>query len=239
MQLLGGTVLGQYDRTLSWSEMHAANNAGLAFTNGDLTIDGLRIDDVTDGVRPRLGGGFTIRSTWLSYIRDDCIENDHLQDGLVDDSLLDGCYVAFSSRPSPAIIASGYDGRDKVWTVRNSLVRLQPMPGPDGATTDGLGTGGFFKWHRWGDPANSLSPRLALYGNVFLAERVGVVGAERMGIPPGELVGCADNVMVWLGPGDYPATLPACFTVVKDPTVWDTAVADWHARHGAIALPPP
>jgi len=229
-------VLGQYDRSWTWSQMHSINNAALAFLNAGFTTDGLRIDNVTDGVRPRAGGAFTIRNMWLSYVRDDCVENDHLQDGLVDDSLFDGCYVGFSARPSAAIISSGYDGRGKVWTIQNTLVRLQPLPGPDGATSDGLGTGGFFKWHLWGDPVNSLSPQLALHHNVFLAERVGVVGADRMGIPPGELVACSDNVMVWLGPGDYPAPLPSCFTVTTDPAVWDAAVADWKVRHG-VPLP--
>jgi hypothetical protein len=232
--VLGGAVLGQYDRTLSWTDSHTPNNAAISFLNGLLTIDGARIDNVTDGIRPRAGDSFTIRNAWLSYIRDDCVENDHLQGGLIDDTLFDGCYVAFSARPSPAIISSGYNGAGKVWTIQNSLIRLQPMPGPDGATPDGLGHAGFFKWHLWGDPANSLSPKLALHGNVFMAERVGVVGADRMGIPPGELGDCSDNVMVWLGPGDYPATLPpACFTVTKDPAVWDSAVADWLARHVA------
>jgi hypothetical protein len=56
-----------------------------------------------------------------------------------------------------------------------------------------------------------------------------------MGIPPGKLSGCANNVMVWLGPGDFPTTLPDCFTVTKDRTVWDNAVADWLARHPDVA----
>ena len=230
--VLGGAVLGAYDRTASWSTMHAANNAAVAFKNALLTVDGLRVDNVTDGVRPRAGGTFTVRNVWMTYVRDDCIENDHLQDGLVEDSLFDGCYSAFSARPSPSIIAGGYDGSQKLWTIRNSLVRLEPMPGPDGPTTDGLGTNGFFKWHNWDTPLTSLSPKLALHGNVFLAERAPVSGASQLGIPPGQLAACSGNVIVWLGPGDFPAPLPAdCFTVTKDRAVWDAAVAAWHTRH--------
>ena len=168
-------------------------------------------------------------------MRDDCVENDHLHGGLVDDSLFDGCYEAFSARPSDAIIASGFDGSRKLWTIQSSLVRLQPMPGPRGASADGLGTGAFFKWHNWNNPDASLSPKLALYNNVFMAERVGQPGASRMGIPPEQLRGCANNVMVWLGPGDYPTALPSCFTVTKDRSVWDNAVADWLARHPGVA----
>src|SRR5207249_8516892 len=83
---------------------------------------------------------------WLTYVRDDCVENDHVQPGLIDDSLFDGCYVGISERPSTAIIASGYDGRNDLLTVRQSLIRLQPMPGPRGGLPTDFGNGQFFKW---------------------------------------------------------------------------------------------
>ncbi len=227
----GGAVLGQYDRLESWDAMHTSNNAGIAFSNAQFTVEGMRIDNVTDAIRPQNGGAFTVKGVWLSYIRDNCVEDDHLQDGLVDDSLFDGCYNAFSARPSPTIMTAGSNGATKLWTIQNSLVRLQPMPAPRAASADNLGHDGFFKWHLWGDPVNSLSPKLALYGNVFMAERVGQVGGDRMGIPPGELQGCANNVMVWLGTGPFPSALPPCFTVTTDRSVWDTAVGDWLRRH--------
>jgi hypothetical protein len=55
-----------------------------------------------------------------------------------------------------------------------------------------------------------------------------------MGLPPGKIAGCANNIMVWLGPGEFPADLPDCFTVVKDASVWENARADWIARHPEI-----
>ena len=58
-------------------------------------------------------------------------------------------------------------------------------------------------------------------------------GASTMGIPS-SLVGCSNNVMVWLGQGPYPAPLPACFTVTTDRSVWDAAVATWKLRHGVV-----
>jgi hypothetical protein len=110
------------------------------------------------------------------------------------------------------------------------------MPGPGSVTADGLGHAGFFKWHKWDDPANSISPKLALHDNVFLAERVGDVGPDRMGVPPGQIASCSNNVIVWLGAGPFPGTLPAgCFTVTTDRRVWDTAVATWIARHPGVA----
>jgi len=220
--LAGGTVRGQYDRTLDWATMHDMNNAGAAFAS-PTTVDGIRVDDVTDGLRPRGIGPFTIRNAWLSYIRDDCVEDDHVEGGLIDDSLFDGCYVAISERPSSAI---GGQGGGQLLTIRRSLLRLEPMPGPRNGSRGELGNGEFFKW-------SDRATALALYDNVFMAEKVGQGGPDTMGVPR-PLAGCARNVMVWLGPGEYPAPLPACFRVTRDRAVWDAAVADWKARHPAV-----
>ena len=75
-----------------------------------------------------------------------------------------------------------------------------------------------------------------LENNIFMAEQEGQGGASTMGVPS-SLKSCANNVMVWLGPGDYPASLPPCFTVTKDRSVWDRAVADWKARHPQVGRP--
>ena len=220
--LAGGTVRGQYDRSLDWATMHDMNNAGAAFAS-PTTVDGIRVDDVTDGLRPRGIGPFTIRNAWLSYIRDDCVEDDHVEGGLIDDSLFDGCYVAISERPSSAI---GGQGGGQLLTIHRSLLRLEPMPGPRNGSRGELGNGEFFKW-------SDRATALALYDNVFMAEKVGQGGPDTMGVPT-PLAGCARNVMVWLGPGQYPAPLPACFRVTRDRAVWDAAVADWKARHPAV-----
>ena len=223
--LAGGDVRGRYDRSLGWSDMHDMNNAAVAFAS-PTAVDGIRVDDVTDALRPHGIGPFTIRNVWLSYIRDDCVENDHLEGGLIEDSLFDGCYVALSERPSPN---DTVDGRGNLVTIRRSLIRLQPMPGPRNGAPSALGNGEFFKW-------SDNPTRLALYDDVFMAERVGQGGPDTMGVPA-SLVDCARNVMVWLGPGDYPAPLPACFTVTKDRTVWDDAVARWKRDHPHVGQP--
>jgi len=207
---------------------NAGNNAGIRFENTGVTIDGARVDNVEDGIRP-IAGPFTIRNTWLSYIRDDCVENDHVQPGLIEDSLFDGCYMAIAERPSPSIAADGYDGHNDLLTIRRTLIRLEGMPGPRGGAATDLGHAQFFKW----DP---LATKLALHDNVFMAEDVGNSGSDAMGIPDA-LADCSNNVMVWLGTGPYPASLPSCFTVTTDRRVWDAAVADWKARHPTVGAP--
>ena len=95
-------------------------------------------------------------------------------------------------------------------------------------------TGGQYLFN-WSTKGLAAGTSLALHGNIFMAERVGQPGKSRMGIPPDQLQDCANNVMVWLGPGSFPATLPSCFTVTTDRSVWDDAVADWLARHPTVA----
>jgi hypothetical protein len=113
--------------------------------------------------------------------------------------------------------------------VQRSLIRLQAMPGPRGGAPGERGLGRFFKW-------DERATQLALHDNVFLAEQVGQDGARAMGIPD-SLVSCSNNVMVWLGGGDYPTTLPPCFTVTSDRAVWDAAVATWKAQHPHVGPP--
>jgi hypothetical protein len=80
--------------------------------------------------------------------------------------------------------------------MRNSLLRLQPMPtvykGP------APGHGGFFKW----DDDAHRSPKLALFGNVFRVDQLPNHGS--LGLPDGYSVTCANNTIVWLGHGAFP-----------------------------------
>jgi hypothetical protein len=98
------------------------------------------------------------------------------------------------------------------------------MPHPRNGSATDRGHGPFFKWH-------DLSNQLALHDNVFMAEQSSVTAASSMAIPS-RLTSCSNNVMVWLGPGNYPTSLPSCFRVTRDRAVWTNAVAAWRARTG-------
>ena len=160
--------------------------------------DGIRLLDEARDAR--------IIDVHLSFIRDDCVENDDLHGAVVRDSLLDGCYVAFSARPWQDDFEG--TGADERGIVEDSLVRLQPMPTVYRGPTPGHG--GFFKWDRAG-----RSPRLVLRDNVFRADQDS--NHTTMGIPPG--ADCEGNTMVWLGEGPDPADLPACFDLTTDVAV--------------------
>lgn len=213
----GGVVRGVYPDTTDWDLLHSTGAINLS--GPGVTTEGVRVDNYGDGIRIRDDSdGFTVHSAHLTFIRDDCVENDRLYGGEVTDSLLDGCYVAFSARPKSSDETS--EGSDRTFAIRDSLVRLQPMPTV--YKGDAPGHGGFFKWDKDG-----RGPTLELHGNVFRVDQES--NHTGLGVPP-ELGDCSDNVVVWLGDGAYPDPLPDCFTVTSDASVWDSAVEDWHAR---------
>ena len=153
--------------------------------------------------------------------------------GVVENSLFDGCYVGFSARGH-----SGQEvpprGLNNLVSIRHSLIRLEAMPTV--YRGDAPGHGGFFKWpDKSGE--EGFGPRLSLQGNIFRVDQEPNHGS--LGLPTYEdpltsgeapyLTDCSDNVIVWLGPGPFPERMPPCFTITKDPRVWDDAVAAWHA----------
>ncbi len=193
------------------------------------TIENLRLDHVGDAINIQLQNGaqtyFTVRGVYVSEAHDDCLENNWLQGGLTDDSLFDGCYEAFSARPAKRDVG-GIDGRNNIWTIQNSLVRLQDMIGV--ASGPSPGNAGFFKWDF---SSYNSGPKLKLYNNVFRLDLASFIGQEYAPLPD-KLLDCSNNTVVWLGSGDYPVPLPRCFTLTRDKSVWDNAVANWKAKHG-------
>ena len=217
----GGRYRGTWATTRSWAFMHGI--AAIRSTNYAPVVESVRIRNYGDGIRFSYGAqSWRVRRAYLSYLRDDCIENDWSYSGVVDDSLFDGCYNAFSSR-SYDTQANRRNGSNDVVTVQNSLVRLRPMKSV--YKNRGLvpGHAGFFKW-------SDTGPKLVLRNNVFRADQdASTVG---LAIPADKLAGCSNNVMVWLGKGPYPEKLPSCFRVTRDVRVWDDAALAWKKAHG-------
>ena len=213
----GGTFIGTWPRDTSWKQMHGTS--AIVLDGPRATVEDVTVRGYGDSIRMMENAGhFVVRRVHLSFSRDDCIENDWLLTGTVTGSLLDGCYNAFSARSYEDVP----DGDDHVWTIRSSLVRLEPMPRTYHDEEPIPGTAGFFKWDEHG-------PRLVLEDNVFRADQA--AGPVGLGIPKGKLKSCSGNTMVWLGKGRYPGHLPNCFKLTRDKAVWDKAVADWHEAH--------
>lgn len=236
----GGTIQGSYpeqigsDPYATWTYMHSTTAMAIYIPN--FTIENTRINNYGDGISPKAEGQFfTIKGVHLSHIRDDCIENDDLHAGLIDDSLFDGCYEAFSARPE----CTGCDGRTNIMTIQNSLIRLEAIYGIYKNKGVSPGHDGFFKWD---SNSPSLSPKLVLKNNIFRADQqANNVG---LGLPRGKVIECSNNTLVWLGPvgsspqpssNQDPITTPIngqpCFTISRDKNIWDSTVSVWKSRH--------
>lgn len=234
--LIGGLVVGQQSRRLTWQEMktrHDGAGARVAGNDG-YVVDGLRVDNVEDGIDPRGtdgrypkdGDGFLMRNLYFTYIRDDCVENDDIAGGIIEDSLFDGCNTGISERPSKGDRQLDYPapaGEELV--MRHVLLRLRPMPGPRGKSANVLGHGQLFKW-------SGVANRLRIEDSVFLVEETPNDG--RANFPPGTI---AKNVtVVWLGPGAFPGRVPAGVRITRDRKVWTTARDRWMARHSCTSI---
>jgi hypothetical protein len=227
----GGQIVGQGPPSTPWSTMH--DRYGMVVRDAPLfQIESVTVFDYGDGVSMDDQGdaGWTIRHLHVKYSRDDCVENDFLNSGTIDSSFFDGCYDGMSSLEYASVL----DGSANLVVIRNSLWRLQAM---DQAYSGPVPNhNAFWKW-------SAIGPRLALYGNVFRADQGSQEGNGAgmfMAPPPGKLADCESNVMVWLGTGAFPESLPTtfdgkpCFTLMTGATglaYWNNAVAQWRSAH--------
>jgi hypothetical protein len=233
--LVGGKISSTYPSSTTWDYWHSVT--GLRVRIPGFNTDGVRIHNEGDGIgfSDATAGNWTMRNAHLSFIHDDCVENDYMHNGLVENSLLDGCYVAFSSRGHSGQTVQP-NGLDETFAIKDSLVRLQPMP----TVYKGVvpGHGGLFKWS--GDPATEgYGTKLSVHNTIFRVDQLPNHGS--LGIPTyvdpttgqtkSYLADCSNNIIVWLGTGSYPATMPSCFTITTDKAIWDNAVAKWLAAH--------
>lgn len=192
---------------------------------------------------------FKVRGVQMIAVHDDCIENDAMNSGWIDDSFFNGCFSGFSARGW-----SGYapNGSGNYWAITNTLVRLQDMPSSDNDVYDSEGNlvsmvPGHYNFFKFSSRPNheGISPELILHDNVFRVDSAPIAGS--LGIPvydhdlnpatpmisyldhtdPDK---CSNNTIVWGGSGPFPGSFPSsCFTITTDTSVWDDAVADWQA----------
>lgn len=232
--VIGGTVLGQLDRNLGWNEVKGNYDGdGLRIAGQSwFYVDGLRVDNVEDGLSPRGPQDPSTRPTlyaknlYFTFIHDDCIENDACLPGVIEDSLFDGCYMGISERPGKGRGCPD-SARGHTFTMDGVLMRLQRMPRADGSGGDAHGH--FFKWTGRNEP-DSNAGTLIIRNSILLAEEVSYAGPNAMEFPTNTI---AENViLVWLGQGRYPAKLPPGVRVTNDISVWNNAKANWLNRHG-------
>ena len=248
------TSLSWHGLAVSWDQSKYGTDSNGGVMNNTTSVTsfedrttwtGLHVFNMHDGIRTSNSkGGWMIQHTWLDYIRDDCVENDHIYSGKIYDSLFDGCYSGISVRPS----SSGHgDSQGETITMDRVLLRMEPMPYPykwdsrkrpliyvEGYGDVPFGYGNVFKLDKGNEPDFRIT------NCVFLLE----YDAGKTIMPPKAKVSvCNNNTVIWLGKqSDAPNYLledfPGCFTVITDKDLgkrlWKRRVADWHARHPGV-----
>ena len=232
--VLGGEVRSSVDRGRRWADLEENYNGDaldVGIASDWAVVDGLRADNVFDAIAAQgpTDTRLVVRNVWLSDIRDDCIENDHQPKSLtVVDSLLDGCFTGISQRPDEED-PQPRPGAGAVTLLDGVLLYVKPQAfGTDcqyaQACGDGRAAFNLFKW------SASATPRVVIRNSVLRVDRYSAWGPSEMGFPPGTRA--SNSVLVWLGPGRFPAPVPAGMRVTSDPSVWERARARWLCRHG-------
>jgi hypothetical protein len=212
----GGTIVGRWSGSMTWRDYHST--AGMFLASPGFTLEDVGIVNYGDGLRVLdYADDWTIRRVHMQGVRDDCVENDRLYSGLIEDALFEGCYVFLSSRAGSGVKIK-VDGRNEMVTIRNTLVHLQPMSTVYKGNAPG--TGPLFKWSDQGT-------MLSISNTIFRIDQKPNHGD--LIIP--NLKTCDNNTIVWLGSGPYPAKVPSCFRITTDRSVWDRAVAAWKAQY--------
>jgi hypothetical protein len=113
---VGGYVHTNKPWDASWDdhkdlEGPTRNSAAISNASTGMTVTRLHYFNIHDGMRTSSAFNWVAEHNWGEYVRDDCIENDHLHSGRVYDSLFDGCYTGISTRPSSSDTDSGWGRR--------------------------------------------------------------------------------------------------------------------------------
>jgi len=125
-----------------------------------MQIEKLLVFDHGDGISfdAQPDANWSVRGVRVKYSRDDCLEDDLLNAGIVDDSFFDGCYDVMSG---PRVHLG--PGRGSTSSPsKNSLMRLQPMDAIYETGQPVPQHEAFWKWSHSGSTPSSIAPSLAL-----------------------------------------------------------------------------
>lgn len=234
---VGGHITSSLDpENTPWNTWHAAY--GMIVETHNFTVVGTKLYNQGDGISFQDANNWRVVGVRAegppgskgAYIHDDCIENDGMRAGIVEDSKFDGCNVFMSSD-------STIDGSRRTVQVTGSLVRLQAYRNSFNVAKYGEDShGGFFKFTNPANPNSGNPPKLVVTDSIFRADQAGEYGGNASGflaLPPGST---CDNVVLvgtekWQA-RDITSWTSQCtnltFGTLAD---WNERVAAWDASH--------
>jgi hypothetical protein len=258
---LGGKINGTWDQQNTvWDTYHST--AAFYVYSDNTSIEDVRIHNYGDGIRTRDPvKRWAVRRSYISDNHDDAFENEDHSSLVLEDNLIEGTYVAISTRNSD----SSVDGSGNLIEVRKNLIQLKSFAHN---YKEQVGYQGVFKYDKDG-----RGPKVAMHDNVILA--VGQKNSSGITFAPyvNKTVSCSGNKLLYLGTqtqfndamskGDGPDGMeddaariaelnrrfPGCFTVTLKPSTqsdkdfldqqgWNKNVLDWKASHLAAGGTP-
>lgn len=221
--LTGGKFAGEVPLASDWESTYC-NSAGIALRDSPgAVVEGLRMRHVWDAFRVSENTeGFVLRRSWISDVRDDCIENDYLNGGTIEDVLLDGCFSGLSTRP-PKGETRSTGGAPVV--LRGVLMRMQSYI-YKGQSEQGLP----FK-------ADAEGPGIEIYDSVVALDGPNIVSTSRLSIGWTQIGNCRGNVLLWMADTPWPKDFerpPACFRIIEGAQArlfWQEARRNWIDCH--------
>ena len=224
--LLGGLFSGQVPLLSDWQNTYCNSTGVLLRDSFGAIFEGLRMRRVWDAIRITEGSsGFQLRGSWISEVRDDCIENDYLNGGLVEDTLLDGCFSGLSMRPPEGEERSAAGGP---FVLRGVLMRMQGYP---------------YKAQIQEGPPFKVDETLAeieVYDSILVMGNRDTVSQLRLTIGWTRIGQCSGNLLLWIAETPWPkkfARPPDCFRLVEGPearALWQEARRNWIDCHPLI-----
>ncbi len=231
--LRGGLFAGEVPLMSDWQSTYC-NSTGVALrVSPGAVVEGLRMRKLWDAVRlSEDTGNFVLRASWISEVRDDCIENDHLNGGMVEDMLLDGCFSGLSMRPPKGEQRGATSGKV---VLNGVLMRMQPY---------------LYKGQRRHGPpfkVDETGPVVEVYDSVIAMDDDHMVSKLRLSIGWSRIGQCSGNLLLWTADTPWPDALekpPACFRLVQGRearALWQAARRNWidcHPKIGRFAEDP-
>lgn len=226
VRFIGGRFDGHVPLSSDWRQTYC-NSAALLVRDGttSATIEGVRARRCWDGIRfADRAGGFRLKGSWLSEIRDDAVENDYLVSGTIEDCLFDGCFSGISIDPA----SNDRNGTDQIVTIDRTLIRMQPYLAR-GAVT-----------HQAPIKVAETSPKLRITGSIFALSSPNMRGSRRLQRAWQRLIESHDNTLLWLPDEPIPSALPLppsgfrVLTGADARAFWDKARQNWVAAHPGV-----
>ena len=201
---LGGKITGT---GRSSSTAPSALALGVGYATRDTEVRSLTVARTLHGVwaGPE-ASDVRLTDILLSQVIDSCIVAEQQGDLTVDNVFLHKCGRVFDLRSEAA----------GSLTISNSLIRIN-----DGSKVRGRG-------RLFGSGALDSQAAVYFEGNTVVTKSR--LDANSLAVIEGN---CRDNTLIWVGAGDYPGELPACFTVVQDKSAWRSARLAWLQQHAS------